>query len=132
MLFQKLGPKWGIQWRRIRPSQHLLLGARIIERVEIFAKTVDQIALGHQDEDRETNVKFPLNNVQLARDLGGFALHLFRRILDQTFHWDCQQQSVDRAVVTMLSQKAEELPPFACCARFYLLENQPSGGVEND
>ncbi len=91
MVFKEFGSKWGIQGRRIRPSQHLLLGTRIVERFEIFAKTVDQIAFSHQKKDRKTNVQLPLDHLQLARDLGGFALHFFLRILDQAFDRDGQQ-----------------------------------------
>jgi hypothetical protein len=106
------------------------LGSRVIERLKIFPKTVDQVGLGDQDKDRKTNVKLPLDHLELTSDLGGFPCHLLRGILDQTFHGNRQQQPVHRAVVSMFFQEAEKLSPFARHARFNLSKSV-SRRVEN-
>ena len=131
MFLQKFRAKRGIQWRRIGPSKHLLLSARIIQTFEKLAESVDKVAFGQQNENRKAYIQFALDGFELTRDFSGFPLHFFRRVFDQALDRDSQQEAIDRTVKTMLFQKPEELSPFARRSRFHFFKYQPAGGIQD-
>ena len=72
-----------IQRRWIRPSHDLMLQLRIAQRVEEFAKAVDQIGLGDDDENRKAHAQYPLNTVELLGNFPGLALDGIGGVADQ-------------------------------------------------
>lgn len=74
-----------VQGVRIGPAEHLMLQQRVLDVVEEFAKTRQQVGLGDDQVNRKAHIQRTLNEVQLLGQPAGFFGDLVRRILDETF-----------------------------------------------
>src|SRR5262249_50337911 len=117
MFLEKFRSERRIQRGGVGPSEHLLLSAGIVEVVEKFAESIDEIAFCEQNENRETNVQFTLNHLELACDFAGLPFHFLRGVTNQALDRDGEQESVYRTIRPILFEQAQELSPLAGCAR---------------
>ena len=75
------GLNGGVQRRGVGPAEDLVLQLRVGQLVEELAEAVDQIALGHDDEDGEPHAQRPLDLVELLGDLARPSARSGRRCL---------------------------------------------------
>jgi hypothetical protein len=72
---QKTLPRRAVRRRRqrirIRPRQHLALRLWIINILEKFTKSIQEVTLRNNDIDRKSDVQFALNVIELPRNPSG-------------------------------------------------------------
>src|ERR1700745_1863742 len=102
MLLEQFRSKRSIQRGRVRPTEHLLLSAGIVEGLEEFAKPIHEIAFCEQDQNGETHVQFTLNQPELTCNFACLTLHLLWRIADKALDRDRKEESVYRTIGSIL------------------------------
>ena len=127
------GRKCGVQRVGVGPAEHLVLQQRIFDVVEELAKARQQVALGHQQVNRETHVQRALDQVQLLRQPAGFLGNPCRRnrLIRLSTDSTRNRPLTGQCGRALLSRRRNS-PPLGRVAGLGFPEDHRAGGVEND
>jgi hypothetical protein len=109
-----------------------VLQQRVFNAVEELPEANQQVALGYQQVHREAHIEVALDQIELLGQAAGLLGDGVRRVLNQAFDREDEEQAVDGAQRASPLEQAQELTPFRGLAGPGFVEEHGTGGVEDD
>src|ERR1035438_7264668 len=117
MLLDQVRTEGRVQGVGVRPPEHLVLQQRVVNAVEEFAKTSQQVALGNDEVNGKPHVQGALDDIKLLGNSAGLLGDLIGRVADQALNREHEEEAVDGALRTRPFEQAQELAPLGRLAR---------------